>query len=70
MTPEEMRENLREKRDFTFIASTGAKVTVDCSPLRSMTQRENQERSESFNRLAQQLRLKYATRMEGDAVNG
>lgn len=62
MTPEEMRENLREMRDFTFIASTGATVHVDCSLLRSMTRAEMQARQERFNQLAQRLRIKYATK--------
>ena len=70
MTPEEMRENLREMRDFTFIASTGAKVTVDCSLLRTMTAQEHAARRERFNRLAQELRMKYAVRLEGGAAHG
>ena len=65
MTPEEMRENLREMRDFTFIASTGAKVTVDCSRLRSMTPEENKARQDHFQRVAQRIRLKYAAQLAG-----
>lgn len=67
MTPEEMRENLREMRDFTFIASTGATVHVDCSLLRSMTPQERNARRERFNQLAQRIRMKYATRVAGGA---
>lgn len=67
MTPEEMRENLREMRDFTFVASTGATVHVDCSQLRSMTPKEMQARQERFDQLAQRIRMKYATRVAGGA---
>ena len=70
MTPEEMRENLREMRDFTFVASTGATVHVDCSLLRSMSPQERQERRARFDRLAQELRLKYAVRLEGGTAHG
>lgn len=70
MTTEEMRENLREMRDFTFIASTGATVHVDCSLLRSMTPEELRARQEKFDRLAQKLRIKYAARLAGGVANG
>ena len=65
MTPEEMRENLREMRDFTFIASTGAKVTVKGSLLRSITPEENKARQDHFQRVAQRIRLKYAAQLAG-----
>lgn len=70
MTPEEMRENLREMRDFTFVASTGATVHVYGSQLRSMTPKEMQARQERFNQLAQRIRMKYATRVAGGACDG
>lgn len=70
MTPEEMRENLREMRDFTFVASTGATVHVDCSLLRSMTPKEMQARQERFDHLAQRLRIKYAAKLAGGVADG
>ena len=70
MTTEEMREHLSAKRDFTFIASTGAKVTVDCSLLRSMTPQEAKARQDHFQRVAQRIRLKYAAQLAGGGANG
>lgn len=70
MTPEEMRENLREMRDFTFIASTGAKVTVKGSLLRSITSEENKARQDYAQSVWQRIRLKYAAQLAGGGANG
>lgn len=60
MTGEEIRERMQKMEDFTFTASTGAKVTMDLSLLRSMSEEEREASRASFNRLTQQLRIKYA----------
>lgn len=59
MTQEQI-EKARRMEDFTFTASTGATVHMDFSLLRSMTPQERQARKDGFNRLAQELRMKYA----------
>lgn len=70
MTPEEMRENLREMRDFTFIASTGAKVIVKGSLLRSITPEENKARQDYAQSVWQRVRLKYAAQLAGGGASG
>ena len=70
MTPEEMRENLREMRDFTFIASTGAKVTDKGSLLCSITPEGNKARQDYAQSVWQRIRLKYAAQLAGGGANG
>lgn len=70
MTPEEMRENLREMRDFTFVASTGAKVTVKGSVLQSITPEEMKARQNYAQGVWQRIRLKYAAQLAGGGANG
>ena len=70
MTPEEMRENLREMRDFTFVASTGAKVTVKGSVLQSITPEEMKARQNYAQGVWQRIRLKYAAQLAGGGASG
>ena len=60
MEIERIREEVRQMRDCTFTASNGVRVTIDCSLLRAMPEHEKSARRARFDRLAQELRLKYA----------
>lgn len=53
-------ERMRRMEDFTFTASTGATVHMDFSLLRSMTPEEREARRRNFERVAQEIRIKYA----------
>ena len=53
-------ERMRRMEDFTFTASTGATVNMDFSLLRSMTPEERAARRRNFERVAQEIRVKYA----------
>ena len=53
-------ERMRRMEDFTFTASTGATVHMDFSLLRSMTPEEREGRRRNFDRVAQEIRIKYA----------
>ena len=60
MTGEEMRAQMARMEDFSFTASTGAKVTMDLSLLRSMSEAERKAARARFDALANELRRKYA----------
>lgn len=60
MDPAIFRQKCEAMEDFTFTASTGATVTMNFSILRSMTPQERKARRDNFNRLAQEIRTKYA----------
>ena len=53
-------ERMGRMEDFTFTASTGATVHMDFSLLRSMTPEELAARRRNFERVAQEIRVKYA----------
>lgn len=53
-------ERMRRMEDFTFTASTGATVHMDFSLLRSMMPEEREARRRNFERVAQEIRIKYA----------
>lgn len=53
-------ERMRRMEDFTFTASTGATVHMDFSLLRSMTPEEQEARRRNRDRVAQEIRIKYA----------
>lgn len=59
MKPEDI-EKMRRMEDFTFTASTGATVHMDFSLLRSMTPEEREARRMNFERVAMEIRIKYA----------
>ena len=54
------RENMQQMKDFTFTASTGVKVKMDLSLLRSMSEAERAAARRRFDVLASELRIKYA----------
>lgn len=55
-------------QDRTYIDRYGVKITMDWSLVRSMSEAERQQRRENFNRLAQEIRLKYARRAAAQAA--
>lgn len=56
----EQIEKMRHMEDFTFTASTGATVHMDFSLLRAMTPEEREARRRNFERVAMEIRIKYA----------
>ena len=59
---QEIRERAARMEDFEFIASTGARVKVDCSMLRAMTPAERQRQRDKTERLYRTLCEKYGVR--------
>lgn len=59
---QEIRERAARMEDFEFIASTGARVKVDCSLLRAMTPAERQKQRDKTERLYRTLCEKYGVR--------
>lgn len=57
---DEFRSRARRMEDFSFTASTGARVTMDLSLLRSMGEEERLAARRRFDDLAAELRIKYA----------
>lgn len=57
---EEFRDNMREMKDFSFTASTGVRVKMDLSLLRSMSEEERIAARQKTQRLFDELRIKYA----------
>ncbi len=57
---EAFRENMRQMRDFSLVASTGVTVKMDLSLLRSMSEEERKAARQRFDALASELRIKYA----------
>lgn len=55
-------------QDRTYIDRYGVKITMDWSLVRSMSEAERQQRRDNFNRLAQEIRLKYARRAAAQAA--
>ena len=53
---------MEKMQDRTYIDRYGVKITMDWSLVRSMSEAERQQRRDNFNRLAQEIRLKYAKR--------
>lgn len=58
---------MEKRQDVTFKASTGATITIRWSALNDVPEKELQRRREEFNRLAQQIRMKYAARIAAEA---
>ena len=52
----------RELNDVTYRDKGGATVTIRWSVLRDVPEKELQRRRDEFNRLAQEMRIKYAVR--------
>ena len=63
MTIEERRAKARAMEDYTFIASTGVKVTMDFSLLRSMSEEERRYNRARFERVAREMTIKYAAQL-------
>lgn len=59
---QEIRERAARMEDFEFVASTGARVKVDCSLLRAMTPHEAKMQREKTERLFRTLCEKYGVR--------
>ena len=57
---DEFRGRMQRMEDFSFTASTGAKVTMDLSALRAMSEEERRAARARFDVLAAKLRNKYA----------
>lgn len=51
---------MEDYQDRTYIDKYGVKITIDWSLVRSMSEEERQQRKAAFNRLAQEMRIKYA----------
>ena len=59
---------MEKMQDVTYIDRYGVKITMDWSLVRSMSEAERQQRRDNFNRLAQEIRLKYARRAATQAA--
>lgn len=59
---------MEKMQDVTYIDRWGVKITMDWSLVRSMSEAERQQRRDNFNRLAQEIRLKYARRAAAQAA--
>lgn len=59
---------MEKMQDVTYIDRYGVKITMDWSLVRSMSEAERQQRRDNFNRLAQEIRLKYARRAAAQAA--
>jgi hypothetical protein len=59
---------MEKMQDVTYIDRYGVKITLDWSLVRSMSEAERQQRRDNFNRLAQEIRLKYAKRAAAQAA--
>lgn len=59
ITVEEMRENARQMKDYTFTASTGATVHMDFSVIRAMSEEERRAARAEFDAVAREIIMKY-----------
>lgn len=53
---------MESMQDRTYIDRYGVRITMDWSRVRSMSEAERQRRKADLNRLAQEMRIKYARR--------
>lgn len=53
---------MESMQDRTYIDRYGVRITMDWSRVRSMSEAERQRRKADLNRIAQEMRIKYARR--------
>jgi hypothetical protein len=55
---------MEKRQDVTYKDKYGATITIKWSALDAVPERELRRRQEELNRLAQELRIKYAARAQ------
>lgn len=63
MTAEERRQKARAMEDYEFTASTGVRVIMDFSLLRSMSEEERRYNRARFDRVCREMTMKYAAQL-------